>query len=153
MTCQDPSIVQDETERVPLRGHLGTEVPGHRLTLIRYVAVSAQARFCQRAQLLRNMQEPEAEPAPRVVWQVDVNNGFRRPLWLDYDRNVSRLIEEWHAGPPSLFAVAPAIVRETLDIGDGWLICRQDGYYWQIRVRRPGSERQVRRVVVSYPLP
>ena len=123
------------------------------LTLIRYVAVSAQARFCQRAQLLRNMQEPEAEPAPRVVWQVDVSD--RRPLWSDYNQNVSRLIEEWHVGRrwPAGGGAAPAIVREFLDIGDGCLICRQDGCYWQIRVRSPGFWRQVRRVIVSNPLP
>ena len=112
-----------------------------------------------RLQLLRNMQEPEGEPgAPQVdhqvVWQVNVNNGYRRPLWLDYDQDVSRLIEQWHLARRARPVAAPAVIRETLAIGNGWLICRQDGfgYYWQVRHRRHGSQRLVRRVVVSHPL-
>ena len=90
----------------------------------------------------------------QVVWQVNVNNEYRRPLWLDYDQDVSRLIEQWHLARRARPVAAPAVIRETLAIGNGWLICRQDGfgYYWQVRHRRPGSQRLVRRVVVSHPL-
>ena len=111
-----------------------------------------------RLQLLLNMQEPEGEPGAtqvdhQVVWQVNVNNERRRPLWLDYDEDVSRIIEQWYLRARARPA-APQGFVETLNIDNGWRVCRKDGfgYYWQVRHRRHGSQRLVRRVVVSHPL-
>ena len=106
------------------------------------------------------MQEPEGEPGAtqvdhQVVWQVNVNNECRRPLWLDYDEDVSRRIEQWYLRARARPFNPPAdLFVETLNIGNGWLVCRKDGFgsYWQVRHLRPGSQRLVRRVVVSHPL-